>query len=226
MGYEKPNSPVGSDGSKKTLLKALSEIITTVKYLEWEVGEGRISDQVSALLAKAKILEIFRKAGCPGFIDNVSDEEARLLGRLSAQHDEIRNLHIALHMKDPKVKALADEVERMLESGKPPEMYAERPNKSEKSLEFLKRIYGKYLEPEKEVIFLFQIRKLDPKFVRLLSVICNRDGIDLGTLVPRKSARTDRVVISLGDEAKRTGNAVCALRMRMLKIKRGTGVIR
>lgn len=95
---------------------------------------------------------------------------------------------------------LAAEVRAMLERGDPPERYSERKDRKEGAREFLARVYGRYLRKGDESIYLHEIRRLDPKFVRSLEIACRRAGEPVWLSVPKRSDLTERILASVAPE--------------------------
>lgn len=144
-----------------------------------------------------------------------------LEARVRALENENAELRAALESNGEESRARAElallesEVAEMLRNGKPPEFYGERTDKKEMSIGFLHRVYGRFLLKGKELIYLNDLRKLDPKFVDVITKYCSRAGLSVGDFVLKKSSRTDRVLEKLGsDMAIEAYKAISTLRMR------------
>lgn len=194
-------------------MMALAEIETASEDFRLALAEGRLSCDELPYVARKKFSEIFRTLDGEGFSD--LGQEAELKAQLAAQQEEINRLRSAVPLVDPQVAALEKEVAAMLKEGRAPELYSDRPDRKEKPQDFIKRVYGRYLEKGREAIYLDEIRKLDPKFANVLVVTCHKAGLDVGTLVPRKIDRTNRILEKVGtDRALDISNALTAVRMR------------
>lgn len=201
---------------KEKTISALTEVVSAAEAFRQAVSEGRLSCDEFPYVARKRISEIFQ------ILDGKSvgdpDHEAELEAKLVAQQAEILHLRSAVPRVDVELAALEAEVAAMVEQGKAPEIYGERADRSENALSFLRRVYGKYLEKGSEAIYLFEIRKLDPKFVRSLTTACADAGMQVSSLVPLKSDKTDKIVRRLGiGKARQVSNALTAIKIRGLK---------
>lgn len=202
------------EGSKRReAIMALAEIETASEGFRLAIAEGRLSYDELPYVARIRFSEIFRALDGEGL--SHLDQESELKAQLVAQQEEILRLRSAVPLIDPAVAALEEEVAAMLREGRAPELYSNRPDRKEKPQDFIKRVYGRFLEKGREAIYLDEIRKLDPKFANVLVVTCHKTGVDVGTLVPRKIDRTNRILEKVGaDRALDISNALTAVRMR------------
>ena len=201
---------------KEKAITALTEVVTAAESFRQAVSEGRLSCDELPYLARKRFSDIFQ------ILDGQSvgdpDREVELEAKLVTQQAEILRLRSAVPHVDVELAALEAEVAAMVEQRRAPEIYGERADRSENALGFLRRVYGKYLEKGREAMFLHQLRKLDHKFVDVLTKVCLRGGLDIGDLIPRKSVITDRLIRTLGfEQATRVSNAQATVRMRKKK---------
>ena len=127
---------------------------------------------------------------------------------------------------DETLAALEAEVAAMVESGKAPEPYSGRADRKEKPHEFLKRVYGRYLEKGREAIYLFQLRKIDVKLAQALDTYCWKSGCAVEDFIPTRKVFSDRTFAALegGDGAQKVTRAVNAVsRRRQLAAKKANG---
>lgn len=209
-----------ADGEKERQEKAmvaLAEVVAAAEGFRQAVAEGRLTCDDLPYVARVKLSEIFRGLDGQGFGE--ANQEAELKAQLAAQQEEILKLRAAVSKIDPETVALEAEVEAMLASGVPPELYGERADRKEKPPEFLRRVYGKYLEKGREAIYLDEIRKLDPKFVNVLAVTCNKTGVDVSGLVPLRTDRTERVMERVMESVGSTGATRAAKAMHAVKMR-------
>lgn len=73
-----------------------------------------------------------------------------------------------------------------------PERYMERADKKETAKDFLRRVYGKWLRKDEEVLFQDQLRKLDEPLINALKTYCWNNKLSLADLVLPKKVRIDR----------------------------------
>lgn len=205
-------------GRKEKAIMALADVVAAAEGFRQAVAEGRLTCEDLPYAARQKLSEIFFGLDGRGFGD--AAQEAELKAQLAAQQEEIMKLRAAVSVKDPETAALEAEVEAMLAAGVPPERYGERLDRKEKPPEFLRRVYGKYLEKGREAFFLFQLRKLDPKFGKSLDTYCWKEGIPAESLIPTKRLMADRALAAAGGEdgVRRAVNAVS--RRRQLAAKK------
>lgn len=201
---------------QREVIMQLADVATAAERLSREIEEGRITVAEIPMVAKRQFSEMFMRLVGEGF--GTEERDGELKAQLVAQQAEIARLRAAVPETDSERAALEAEVARMVFEGRAPEAYSDREDKSEKPTEFLFRVYGRYLQKGREAIYLHDLRKLDLKFVQVITKACSRAGIELGDFVPRKSARTDKVLQELGlARAKEATKAVTALRMRKSK---------
>jgi hypothetical protein len=203
---------------RREVMMALEEIETASAGLRLAIAEGRLSCEELPYVARKKLSEIFRSLDGEGFTE--SSLEAELKAELAAKYEEIARLRAAALIPDPERAALQAEVRGMVEQGRGPELYSERADQKEKPLEFLQRVYGRYLQKGRVALYLSHLRSIDSKFASVLTMACRRSGLDVGDYVPRKAAKTDEVIRALGiDRVTEATRALTALRMRKPKAK-------
>ena len=116
---------------------------------------------------------------------------------------------------DGTLAALEAEVAAMVESGKAPEAYSERADRKEKPHEFLKRVYGRYLEKGREVLYLFHLRKVDAKLAQALADACSRSGVAVSQFIPTRAEKVDRILSgSAPGSPEEIAKAILARRVR------------
>lgn len=208
----------GSDEKgKERAIMALADVVTAAEGFRQAVEEGRLSCDDLPYVARKKLSEIFRSLDGQDFGDG--GREAELKAQLATQQEEILRLRGTSPKFDHELAALENEVAAMLEEGRPPEAYSDRADRSEKALEFLQRVYGRYLEKGREAIYLDEIRKLDPKFVNVLAVTCNKSGVDVSGLVPLRTDRTERVMERVVESVGSTVTAKATKAMHAVKMR-------
>lgn len=202
---------------RREVMMALEEIETASAGLRLAIAEGRLSCEELPYVARKKLSEIFRSLDGEE-LDEGRIRESELKAQITHQQEELEKLRAAVRVIDPERAALQAEVRAMVEQGRGPELYSERSDRLEKPLEFLQRVYGRYLQEGRGALYLPQLRRIDSKFASVLTMSCRRAGLDIGDYVPRKAAKTDEVIQTLGfDRAKEATRAVMALRMRKPK---------
>lgn len=214
-GVGNPSSVASEASRKEKAIMAMADVAAAAQGFGQAIFDGSLSFDDLPYVARKRLSEICRSLDGESIGD--PDREAELQAQLVAQQAEILRLRSSVPLQDAELAALEAEVAAMVERGRAPEIYGERADKRELSIAFLRRVYGKYLEKGREAIFLHQIRKLDYKFVEVLTKACLKEGVDIGDLVPRKSARTDRIVSSLGLGQKAAFKALEAVRTRNRK---------
>ena len=203
---------------RREVMMALEEIETASAGLRLAIAEGRLSCEELPYVARKKLSEIFRSLDGQGFVG--SSLEAELKAELAAKQEEIAKLRAVAPIPDLERAQLQAEVRGMVEQGRGPELYSERTDRQEKPLEFLQRVYGRYLQKGRAALYLSHLRKIDSKFASVLTMACRRSGLDVGDYVPRKAAKTDEVIRTLGmDTVTDATRALTALRMRKPKEK-------
>lgn len=183
---------VSDEKGKERVAMALADVVTAAEGFRQALAESRFSYDDLPYVAKIQLAEAIHRLGGQGALG--ASLESELKAQLAAQQEEILRLREALPGTDPALSALENEVAAMLKAARPPEAYSDRADRSEKPLEFLKRVYGRYLEKGREAIYLDEIRKLDRKFVNVLAVTCNKSGVEIADFVPLRTDRTEREI--------------------------------
>jgi hypothetical protein len=76
---------------------------------------------------------------------------------------------------------------------KAPELYAERKERSENPIDFMHRVWGKWLSAG--VLYQDQLRKLDDTLVPVLRSFCKRNKISADKVMPPpRSKRTEKIL--------------------------------
>ena len=140
--------------------------------------------------------------------------------QLAVQQENPLGMKETLSKFDTEIMTLEEEVAKILGEGLPPETYSNRVNRSEKPIEFLKRVYGRYLEKGKESIYLDEIRKLDRRFVNVLAVTCSKSGVELANLVPLRTDRTEREIERIVDILGSAGAVKASKAMHAVKMRK------
>lgn len=201
---------------RREAMMALSEMETTARDFRQNIAEGSISCEEFPYAFWLRVSEIFQAPARESF--GYPNYEAELKAQLVEKQEEILRLREALPQGDPEIDALEAEVAKMVGEGRGPESYSDRSDPQERPLEFLQRVYGRYLRKGREALYLPELRKLDARFVNALTLACRRAGLDIGDYVPKKSARTDKTLKALGiEKATMATRALTALRMRKTK---------
>lgn len=155
-----------------------------------------ISTPDTVSLLQAKVDQLKKQ------LDGEHTKRSKSVARALRYHRQLKLrattvLGATANSQDKELAALEQEVAAMLEVGAP-EYYANRSDRKENAIAFLKRVYGKYLEPGKEVLFQDQLRAIDPKYCVTLDKTIRNGGERFSIYVPPKSVRNDRIEAAHG----------------------------